>query len=124
MKSVLILIFSAFLMTACASVNQPQLTPQEITARVCPPALAVLSVLAISPAISQDDRDNVAKVAPMINETCAMGAQTTSFDLNNISTVALPALAQIVTNSSLEEEQKQNTLLAIALAQIAISAVR
>lgn len=124
MKHILALIFSALFLTACASVNQPQLTPQEITARVCPPALAVLSVLAISPAISQDDRDNVAKVAPMINETCAMGTQTTSFDLNNISTVALPALAQIVTNSSLEEKEKQNTLLAIALAQIAISAVR
>lgn len=125
MKHLLIAIFSAFLMTACVTnVTQPTLTPQEIAARVCPPTEAVLSVLAISPAVSQDDRANIEKYAPSVHKACAMGAQMTITDLNDIATIVLPGLAQIVNESSLEEKDKQNVLLAIALAQIAISAAR
>ena len=125
MKRILVILFSALLMTACVTtVGQPQLTPQEIAARVCPPTLAVLSVLAVSPAISQDDRANIEKYTPSVYSACAMGTQMTVTDLNDIATVVLPGIAKIVNDSNLEEKDKQNALLAIALAQIAISAAR
>jgi len=124
MKSALLALFAAVFLTACASTGQPKKTPAELAARVCPPLEATIVVLQYSPAITPGAKEEIARGAPLVHAVCAPGALVDVTSLLDVADRTLPMLMQAVAESSLNDTDKQNTLLAIALIQVALNAAK
>ena len=123
MQKTLIAISAALTLTACQTTG-PQPTPQEIAARACPPLEATLLVLSVSPAIPLKAQEEIALIMPTVRALCAADGAASATNLKDLATTSLPIIAQAVADSPMHDKDKQNVLLAIALAQVAISAAR
>lgn len=126
----LVLLFSVFALAACqvapghpaTAGNKP--TPAEITAKICPPLEATLSVLQFSPAIADAAKEEIAKGAPLVHSLCAPGAVADVNGLADLADRTLPMLMKAVADSTMPDKDKQNMLLAIALLQITVNTVK
>jgi hypothetical protein len=123
MKSALIALFAAVFLTACQTTGQPK-TPAEIAARACPPLEATLIVLRASPAMSDGAKEEIDRAAPIVYALCAPGAVPNETDLATLANAALPAIMQAVAAAKMDDKDKQNILLTLALAQVALAAAR
>ena len=124
MKNPLIVLFSLFALAACQTTGAPPPNPAEIAARVCPPLEATLVVLDASPAISAGAREEIGRAAPIVHALCAPGGVASAANLAELADKTLPVIMQAVADSTLPDTEKQNILLSIALAQVALAAAR
>ena len=123
MKTALIALFAAVFLTACQTTGTPK-TPAEIAARACPPLEATLIVLRASPAMSDGAKEEIDRAAPIVHALCAPGAVANDTDLATLAETALPAIMQAVAAAKMDDKDKQNILLTLALAQVALAAAR
>lgn len=120
----LVLLFSLFALAACQTTAGNKLTPAEITAKICPPLEATISVLQYSPAITDGAKEEIAKGAPLVHSLCAPGAVADVNGLADLADRTLPMLMKAVADSTMDDKDKQNLLLAIALLQITVNTVK
>ena len=73
-RSASIAFFLLLSLAACQTTANNKMTPAEITAKICPPLEATLSVLQFSPAIADAAKEEIAKGAPLVHSLCAPGA--------------------------------------------------
>ena len=123
MHKPLIALFAAVFLAACQTTGTPK-TPAEIAARACPPLEASLIVLRASPAMSDGAKEEIDRAAPIVYALCAPGAVPNDTDLATLAEKALPAIMQAVAAAKMDDKDKQNILLTLALAQVALAAVR
>lgn len=124
MKRFLIVLFSIFSLAACQTTAGNKMTPAEITAKICPPLEATISVLQYSPAITDGAKEEIAQGAPLVHSLCAPGAVADVTGLADLADRTLPMLMKAVADSTMPEKDKQNILLAIALLQITVNTVK
>ena len=124
MKKTLAALLSLFVVAACQTTASNKMTPAEITAKICPPLEATLSVLQFSPAITDAAKEEIAKGAPLVHSLCAPGAVADVNGLADLADRTLPMLMKAVADSTMPDKDKQNMLLAIALLQITVNTVK
>lgn len=124
MKRALVFLFSIFVLAACQTTAGNKMTPAEITARICPPLEATISVLQYSPAITDGAKEEIARGAPLVHSLCAPGAVADVTGLADLADRTLPMLMKAVSESTMPDKDKQNILLAIALLQITVNTVK
>lgn len=124
MRKPLIVLFSLALLAACQTTGAPPPSPADIAARACPPLEATLVVLDASPAISDGAREEIDRAAPIVHALCAPGGVASAASLADLADKTLPVIMQAVADSALPDTEKQNILLSIALAQVALAAAR
>lgn len=124
MKNALIVLFSLFALVACQTTAPAKMTPAEITAKICPALEATVSVLQYSPAITEGAKEEIARGAPLVHSLCAPGAVADVTGLADLADRTLPMLMKAVADSTMDDKDKQNMLLAIALLQIAVNTVK
>src|SRR5574343_1926841 len=110
MKKVLLALFSILVFAACQTTSSAKMTPAEITAKVCPPLEATISVLQFSPAISEGAKEEVARGAPLVHSLCAPGAVADANGLADLADRTLPTLMRVVADSTMKDQDKQNLL--------------
>ena len=123
-KSASIAFCLAVSLAACQTTAGDKPTPAEITARVCPPLEATISVLQYSPAISDGAKEEIARGAPLVHSLCAPDSVADVVGLADLADRTLPMLMRAVSESTMKDQDKQNLLLAIALLQIAVNTVK
>lgn len=119
------LALSALALTACATApGQPAPTAAELADKVCPPLQAALVVLvhADDATLKPEVKAQIAALQPYIVTACAAGASFT--DLHDLADNGLPLALKVVDALPLSENQRNTAVLAIAVAQAAISAAR
>lgn len=124
MKKALIVLFSLFALVACQTTGSTKMTPAEITAKICPALEATISVLQYSPAITEGAKEEIARGAPLVHSLCAPGAVADVVGLADLADRTLPMLMRAVSESTMNDKDKQNILLSIALLQIAVNTVK
>lgn len=120
MKKIIVSLFVALAMAGCA--NQPQQTPAQVAARVCPAATDTLASLQKLQGLPAQDAATLAKVAPLVDAACA-AASVTSDNIRDLSVQVFPALTDIVSASPLDETDKNAAIFDLGAAQIIVDNV-
>lgn len=116
--------FALLMLAACQTTAGNKMTPAEITAKVCPPLEATIAVLQYSPAITDGAKEEIARGARLVKSLCAPGAVADVNGLADIADRTLPMLMAAVAESTMDDKDKNNMLLALALVQIAVNTVK
>ena len=79
---------------------------------------------AISAGFGGGAREEIGRAAPIVHALCAPGGVASAANLAELADKTLPVIMQAVADSTLPDTEKQNILLSIALAQVALAAAR
>jgi len=133
MKRLLILLFASVAAVACqtptagnvpVTVVQGTVSVAEVAERACPPIESLIVVLQVSPMLSDGAKEEVANAATIIHALCGPDGMATAVGWDAFATKTLPALSNAILTSQLGDNEKQNAMLAITAAQIAVSMLR
>lgn len=114
---------AAFALAGCASTQQASSLQGKIAA-ACPVVqVAVANVQALGSSLSPDVQAKVAAAAPVIAQVCAGNATIDTASLATLVQTSLPALIADVNATTLPADTKARTVTALALAQVALTAV-
>jgi hypothetical protein len=114
-------IFS-FIVAGCATQQASSL--QGKIAAACPVVqVALVDVQALGPSLPQAVQDKIAAAAPVIAQVCAGNVTIDTASLATLVQTSLPALIADVNATDLPADTKTKAVTALALAQIALSAV-
>lgn len=114
-------IFSS-IVAGCASQQASSL--QGKIAAACPVVqVAVANVQALGSSLSPDVQAKIAAAAPVIAQVCAGNATIDTASLATLVQTGLPALIADVNATTLPADKKAQAVTALALAQIALTAV-
>ena len=116
--------FALLMLAACQTATGAKPTPAEITAKVCPPLEATISVLQYSPAVTDGAKEEIARGAPLVKSLCAPGAVADVSGLADLADRTLPMLMAAVAGSTMDDKDKNNFLLSLALVQIAVNSIK
>lgn len=116
--------FALLMLAACQTTAGAKPTPAEITAKVCPPLEAAIAVLQYSPAVTDGAKEEIARGAPLVKSLCAPGAVADVNGLADLADRTLPMLMAAVAGSTMDDKDKNNFLLSLALVQIAVNTVK
>lgn len=112
------------MLAACQTTAGNKMTPDEITAKVCPPLEATIAVLQYSPAVTDGAKEEIARGAPLVKSLCAPGAVADLTGLADLADITLPTLMAAVAGSTMDDKDKNNFLLSLALVQIAVNSIK
>lgn len=116
--------FALLMLAACQTTAGNKMTPDEITGRICPPLEATIAVLQYSPAVTDGAKEEVARGAPLVKSLCAPNAVADVNGLADLADRTLPMLMSAVAGSTMDDKDKNNFLLSLALVQIAVNTVK
>ncbi len=124
MKKTLLILFCAQTLAACQTTGGTAKSAQDIAASVCPPLQAALVVLvhADDATLKPEIKTQIVTLQPYLVTACAAGASFA--DLHDLADNGLPLALNVVDALPLSETQRNTAVLAIAVAQAAISAAR
>lgn len=112
---------AAFFMAGCTTTAS---NVQAKVAAACPVVqVAVADVQALGSGLSGDLQDHIAAAAPVIAQICASNATVDTSTIQSLVATTFPALIADVNASTLAADQKAKISTALALAQIAFTAV-
>lgn len=112
------------ILAACQTTAGNKMTPDEIAGRICPPLEATIAVLQYSPAITDGAKEEIARGTPLVKSLCAPGAVADVTGLADLADITLPMLMSAVAGSTMDDKDKNNFLLSLALVQIAVNTVK
>jgi hypothetical protein len=114
---------AAFALAGCASQQQASSLQGKIAA-ACPVVqVAVANVQALGASLPADVQAEIAAQAPVIAQVCAGNATVDTASLATLVQTGLPALIADVNATALPADKKAQVVTALALAQIALTAV-
>lgn len=116
--------FALLMLSACQTTAGNKMTPAEITAKVCPPLEATIAVLQYSPAVTDGAKEEITRGAPLVKSLCAPNAVADVTGLADLADRTLPMLMAAVAGSTMDDKDKNNLLLSLALVQIAVNTVK
>lgn len=127
MKKLFVIAVAALALAACATVGQPvQLTsktPAQIASDVCPPLQAALEVLTVPGAIDPGSQADLVATSQAVGVVCSLGDAAQVSDLRAISEQVIPFVVRNVVLMGIPDPQKQEIVLALAVAKAALGAV-
>ncbi len=123
MKKIILMLFAALAIAACAATGAPAPSLEQTVSRVCPPVKAVITVLENSPTVAPDLRQRIKDIEPVVFIACSGEIKADGASLHDLANQALPVLLQVVSAAPINDEQKNYAILAVAMAQAAIEAV-
>jgi hypothetical protein len=112
------------LVASCATpAGQPAPTPAEIAAQVCPATQTALTSLQGLVGLPEQAVTDLAIAAPIVNAVCSAGATVKTANLQSLATTAFPAIFAVVKASSLADDKKNEVIMGLTVAEIALNAV-
>ena len=124
MKCIAITLASLVLFAACATpAGQPAPTPAEIAAQVCPATQTALTSLQGLVGLPEQATADLAIAAPIVNAVCSVGATVNTANLQSLATTAFPAIFAVVKASPLADDKKNEAIMGLTVAEIALNAV-
>lgn len=124
MKRVLISLMAVLaiaLLPACQTAGTTQISVADTAARICPPVRAVMLTLSLSPGVSENAKEKLKEADPIVVAACA-GASTG--DLKAMVNTVAPLVMTMVLESDLSDTEKQNAIILLTVAQVAVTELR
>lgn len=120
MKKVLLFVALSLALFGCA--NQVVQTPAQVAAKVCPSLTTTITALQGLVGMNEEEITFLADAQKIIKPVCEMDLAKVQFsDLKTMVNDAVPKLDYVIKLSPLTDEQKNQSLLVIAAAQIVIA---
>lgn len=122
----LFLISIAVVLAACSTTGTqlPAIDIQATVAKVCPTVKATVVAIATSPDVLPATNDKLDNARPYIDAVCAAGVPVTEADLYALADKAVPLAIEAVNGSNLSDDHKQAAIVALIVAQVAITTAR
>lgn len=126
MKKIALLFVAALFLAACSTTGTQNsaLDVQATVAKVCPTVKATVVAIASSPDILPATKEKLDAARPYVDAVCAAGMPVTEADLYALADKAVPLAIEAVNGSSLSDDHKQAAIVALIVAQVAITTAR
>lgn len=109
------------LLSGCATTGQ-QPTLDDVKAQSCPVILGTLAGLQVSPDIPDATKARLSEIEPVALAVCSTATEIG--DIKQMSEAVFAIVVDVVKDSNMTPEQKQNAIIAITTARLMIASYR